>query len=176
MVSGALKMLRKLLGLKTSPGKNLFENVRFNAEILGAFSGKELTARRQSVETDQVLNQVYPGSARLKTIETRFLTRLNSYLEATRPEASNTKGRAEFDKEVEIRRQQARTASETAIANGYGLNPRQGQAYEAMHLALMSGMRLEPSIYSRSTGIVQFIGSFQFTGGSSAARRVRKFW
>lgn len=146
VVSGVLKMLRKMLGLKTSPGKNLFENVRFNAEILGAFSGKELTARRQSVETDQVLNQKYPGSERLKTIETRFLTRLNSYLEASRPK--DAKAQAQFDKEVETRRQQARTASETAIANGYGLNPRQGQAYEAMHLALMSGMRLDPSTYS----------------------------
>ncbi|GAW36660.1 hypothetical protein RA2_03735 [Roseovarius sp. A-2] len=151
VVSGVLKMLRKMLGLKTSPGKNLFENVRFNAEILGAFSGKELTARRQSVETDQVLNQKYPGSERLKTIESRFLSRLNSYLEASRPEASNTKGRAQFDKEVETRRQQARTASETAIANGYDLNPRQGQAYEAMHLALMSGMRLDPSLMRQAT-------------------------
>lgn len=64
VVSGALNMLRKLLGLKTNPGKNLFENVRFKAEILGVMSNRT-TAERQAIETDLTLNQVYPGSDRV---------------------------------------------------------------------------------------------------------------
>ena len=143
LIREGLNKLRQLLGLRTWPGESLFSNVRFNTEILISEAPAE-TASEQDAETDQVLDQVFGEDARIARIERQFLDRLTATINATRPTGEagpdRTRETAEHAKKVAQLRQMARTASETAIYHGFGLNPREAHAFEAVHNALMSGM------------------------------------
>lgn len=141
-----LQKLKELLGIQSNPGETLFSNVRFNTEVLLTTS-HQTEASRQDAETDVVLEQAYPDDGRLARIERRFLDRLVAHINASRP--ADASRQAEVDRhrdEVVRTRQLARKASETAISQGFRMNPRQAHAFEAIHASMMSGMKLDPSL------------------------------
>lgn len=144
IVTNALKWIRNLLGVKVSPGKTLYSNVRFNARLLLA---QEPARDGAQTETDRVLSQVYGDDARLDRVEALFLNRLGAVLEgalAQIPAGVNqaTRDAIQRKTELEISKKVAAGRNAATRANGarFELNDREVTAFETVHAVAASGL------------------------------------
>ena len=147
-VRKALEGLKKLLGIKQGPGETLFSNIRFNTEILVSLDpATAVQQARDAVEDEVVLDQAYPVSLTVSEVEERFGKRLLGYLKATKPDGNlNPQALAAFSLAVSKLEQSAKQSSAGAIAAGFSMNAREQLAYETVHGAMMSGMKLDAGL------------------------------
>jgi len=149
VIRKGLEVLKRLLGIEAGPGRTLFSNIRFNAEVIAA-TPLHIEEAKQNAVTNEVLNQVYPDNPRLARIENQFIQRMVQYLNAERKEAENRQSKRAMDEyhlKVATLKKEAHDAAELANFAGYGMNPRQAYAFEAIHAAIQSGMKLDPSLF-----------------------------
>ena len=146
VIRKGLVLLQRLLGIKSVPGDTLFSNIRFNTEVLLANPTAEGEVAAQNTRTDELVNQAYGENPRLASLERKFLGRLQEHLEASRPKDPGKfrVNELEFQHKIARLRTLSRKASEAAIAHHFDMDQRQAHAFEAIHSAMLSGMRLDP--------------------------------
>lgn len=151
-VKKTLDGLKKLLGIKQGAGETLFSNIRFNAEILVSQSPTDAAASAQAaVETEAVLNQVYPTTMDVMEVEERFGKRLLAYLDATRPPATASPADvSRFAAEVARKKRAAHVAAEAAKAHGFAMTAREQAAFESVYEAMESGMHLDAGLLRKA--------------------------
>lgn len=147
ITQSVLAALRSLLGIKSAPGTNILSNVRFNTAVLTA--SPQRIVEEAALETETVLNQEFGSDPRLTRLERRFIGRLQKHTEASRTTPNTPAEEQKRTMQTARARQLARDAAAFAQSNGFGLNFRQSQAFQAIHLALMSGMQMDPAVMSQ---------------------------
>lgn len=138
-----LNALKSLLGLNTVKGVDMFSNIRFNTEILVKEPNTELLAQAE-IETRGMFEQIYGPSRNLDRVENRYLSRLQKFFEKPRT-GLKPQQQKRHDLQVAQLRMMSQSAAEHVKAQGFGLNSRETQAFQAVHSTLMSGMDLNPS-------------------------------
>lgn len=142
-----LRLIKRMIGIESMPGKTMLSNVRFNAEILGTFRPERL----ENAETEAVLNKIYGDDARLAALEKQFVNQLDATFEATMPLSEDMEADQNFASKVAEARDQASKAARSLSNNGFALNDRQTNAFKAVYAVLMSDMAMDPSALSRAS-------------------------
>lgn len=154
IVGAALQALKSLLGVKSSPGQTILSNVRFNTEALGLFNPLDIVTEAQQ-ETEAAMNQIFGSNRNLEELEQKFIHKLQRYTEA-----NQTKAKSDYEKSRQaLKTAEARERANDAVnhmqRHGFPMNYRQQKAFEAVHMAMMSGMTLDPSIMQRLNRLYQ---------------------
>ena len=139
-----LTVLKRFWGVTSSPGLNMFTNIRFNADVL--ISSPDILPQKllsDEIETSRIMDQVYGANPAIETIERKYLGRLNEYL-------STITDTPRKDAEVDELRRMSRDAVHHAVAEGYHLDARAQAAFQAVHMALMSNMQVNPSALAQA--------------------------
>lgn len=140
-----LALLKRMLGISSGPGKNLLENVRFNARILGTYApSKALNEEQTTVE--QALNQIYGDDRNLEGIEQAYVNKMQDYLVNSMPDPTDQAGSAEFQARTAELKNMTDEALNQALYAGYGMNDREQAAFRAVHGVMFSGIKLNSAV------------------------------
>ena len=156
LARAAVDMLAKLLGIKLTPGKDLFSNVRFNAQVLGTYSPTRAQAELAG-EVEKGLNQVYGSDPRLQDVESRFLSRMQAHLQATIPAVTTPASFKEHQEAVAQIKLMAQESANHAIQQGFNMNEREQAAFTAVHAVMMSGMGISAPILSKANKLYDHV-------------------
>lgn len=147
VIRKSLGYFKKMLGISGHPGDTLFSNIKFNTQVLLA-TPVDQSAAKQAAQTRTVMDQVFPSDQRISRIEALFVDRLDSFLAASRPKDPGllNVNKGTFTIRLDDLEQVSTDAAEAAVNAGFEMNPRQALAFKAVHKAMMSGMKLDPTI------------------------------
>ncbi len=156
IVGKVLHQLKQVIGITSRQGVSMFENIRFNAEILIA-KNPDLTLSEEKVETDLILDQLFPGHPELKNIEEAYTEKLLAHIEANRPTVENADQIHDYNKQVENLGKMAKDALNHITNGRFSLDERQQLAFKAIHAAMMSGMHMDASAIRRANKLYKHV-------------------
>jgi len=141
-----LKTLQRVLGIKSSPGLDLFSNVKFNAEILA----NAPTAERISeldVETQAMFEQVFGPNEPLRTLEDKFFSGLDMHLQAQYPGDANASFRGSVHQKLVM---DAIEAAEKVKAAGFVMDRREETLFLGIHAVMSSDMEMNTAAVTKA--------------------------
>lgn len=173
VVRGVLKFLKDMLGIK-APGKDLFSNVRFNAEVIVKMSGDNLSTLYEATlaaQTDGYFEQVYGDNPSLKKLERKFMTRTQTALRQSidnDAEVSKLRKKAEYLRQYGSLEKMSRQSAERMEAAGYNMNQREKAAFMAIHQSMMTGYKLNTAAQRKVYDLYSELVNTAPTGSISA--------
>lgn len=137
-----LGVLKQILGIKGSPGNTLLSNLEFNARVL--VSASDLKTQSEIDDQDrEARNMAYGPDGRLKEIEETFTDALDA---GPRKKPLTLAQQAAIGADIVQSHDALKTVT---TSGGFALNPRQGNAFMAVHGAMISGMSLDARLGNR---------------------------
>src|SRR6056297_3627606 len=126
-------LMKKMLGIETNVGKDLFSNIRFNAEIVTRVPVEEAIAKADA-RTLAIFEQVYGRDEELEALERTYLDRLAGLMRRREKDSGRFRG-----KTTEVFLAKGMTAAEAAQAAGYVMNDREVAVFRAIHATMAAG-------------------------------------
>ena len=168
-----LGLLRRVLGIKTDPGKNLFSNIRFNLDVITRLPNNDKLAET-SARARTIFDQVYGQDQDLEQIEQKYMTRLAQHIDrvAKTEDAGN--------KQTALLLAQGSKAAAHARKAGFKMNDREVLAFTAVHAVMSSGMVMNGSVlrqakrvYAGALEVAPDNKKWAFLSGRGGRRQVK---
>jgi len=166
-------LLRRVLGIKTDPGKNMFSNIRFNLDVISRLP-KQDKLEEASARTRTIFDQVYGQDKDLDQIEQQYMTRLTQYLDRITDTQQASNGLTQ-----KLLAQAGKAAAQARKA-GFKMNDREVLAFQAVHAVMSSGMAMNGSalrqakrIYGGALEVAPDNKKWAFLSGRNGRRKVQ---
>jgi hypothetical protein len=178
-----LVLLGRLLGIKTRPGKTLFEKVRFNSEIIIKSQDKgsnNLDVLKQEAETQAVFEQAYGEDTNLDRLESKFQRRIQAALEAAVrrvDDPMSTESDSSVVKRAGNLTAMAEKAAEQVESFGFAMNQREKSVFMSIHTGMMTDFESNPAAQRKAYELYSHMlknakpGSLSVLAGKGGLRR-----